>query len=101
MITFELLSGASALHKTALDGHSGAIASTGPVTAKSAALEFEAILLQNWLEVMMPREMQSISGQGTGAKYWNSMLAEQIAFELARSGAIGIAPTIASNLVGR
>ncbi|MCL4766652.1 MAG: rod-binding protein [Hyphomicrobiaceae bacterium] len=43
---------------------------------------------------MLPRGSGSVFGEGTAGMLWKSMLAEQIAMELARGGGIGIARMI-------
>lgn len=59
-------------------------------------VQFEAVLLQNMVEAMMPQESESMFGGGTAGGMWKSMLAEKVAAEIARSGAIGIAKQVAA-----
>lgn len=58
--------------------------------------QFEAVLLQNMVEAMMPTDSQAMFGSGTAGSIWKSMLAEKVAEEIARSGTIGIAKQIAA-----
>ncbi len=59
-------------------------------------VQFEAVLLQNMVEAMMPQESESMFGGGTAGGMWKSMLAEKVAAEIARSGVIGIAKQVAA-----
>lgn len=58
--------------------------------------QFEAVLLQNMVEEMMPKDSQAMFGSGTAGNMWKSMLAEKIAEQIAKSGALGIAEQIAA-----
>jgi hypothetical protein len=59
-------------------------------------VQFEALLLQNMVEAMMPQDSESMFGSGTAGGMWKSMLAEKVAAEIARSGATGIAKQMAA-----
>jgi hypothetical protein len=59
-------------------------------------VQFEAVLLQNMVESMMPEDSQAMFGSGTAGSVWKSMLAEKVAAEIARSGVIGIAKQVAA-----
>ncbi len=61
--------------------------------ARDAARQFEAFVLQSFVDAMLPRESGAF-GRGIAGYIWKSMLAEQIATELARSGGVGIARLI-------
>jgi flagellar protein FlgJ len=61
-------------------------------TARDPAfVEFEAMVLQTFVQSLLPKDAVSVFGRGTAGEVWKSMLAEQIACEIARSGGIGIA----------
>lgn len=68
----------------------------GPGAQNGVYVEFEALLLQNMVESMMPEDAKAVFGSGTAGKIWKSMLAEKIAVEIARSGTLGIAKQIAA-----
>ncbi|MFT0893126.1 rod-binding protein [Pseudochelatococcus sp. G4_1912] len=53
--------------------------------------QFEALTLQKFVEAMLPKESSSWYGDGFAGDTWKSMLAQQVAAELARGGGIGIA----------
>ena len=54
-----------------------AVASAVP--AKGAAEQFEAYVLQNFVQSMLPADNESVYGKGLAGDMWKSMLAEQIA----------------------
>ena len=58
--------------------------------------QFEAFVLQTFLQSMFPKDAEHVFGGGIAGSYWSSMLAEQIAGQVARIGGIGIADQIAS-----
>ena len=66
-----------------------AVASAVP--AKGAAEQFEAYVLQNFVQSMLPADNESVYGKGLAGDMWKSMLAEQIATKMADAGGIGIA----------
>lgn len=52
---------------------------------------FEAMVLTQFVDAMMPKDSAAVFGSGTGGQIWASMMAEQIAAKVADSGGIGIA----------
>lgn len=69
------------------------------LTAEKAApyQQFEAHLLQTFVESMLPEDGSALYGAGTAGEIWKSMLAEGIAAQLARAGGIGIAEILAAS----
>jgi peptidoglycan hydrolase FlgJ len=59
-------------------------------TAK-AEVDFEAVLLNNFVSEMLPKESTATFGQGMAGDMWKSMLADQVSRQIAKSGALGIA----------
>jgi Rod binding domain-containing protein len=55
----------------------------------------EAFFLQSAVEEMLPKEAESVYGSGFAGDVWKSMLAEQIAAEIAKSTKFGIAEMLA------
>ena len=53
--------------------------------------KFEAMVLQNFIQYMMPDDNSDVYGQGIAGGYWKSMMAEQIANSVAKHGGVGIA----------
>jgi Rod binding domain-containing protein len=68
----------------------------GPEQKSDVHVQFEALLLQNMIEAMLPKDTEALMGSGTAGNIWKSMLAEKIAAEIARTGTLGIAKQIAS-----
>ncbi|AQX27713.1 MULTISPECIES: rod-binding protein [unclassified Bartonella] len=66
---------------------------------KEAAVfrDFEAFVLQTFVESMFGTDIQSIFGKGQAGQIWKSMMAEQLAKEFAISGGIGIAQMLVSD----
>jgi len=52
--------------------------------------KFEAMVLQNFLQNMMPKS-EALYGKGAAGEIWKGMMAEQISSEMSKSGGIGIA----------
>ena len=72
---------------------SGAAKAANP---KAKAYEqFEASILRNFVEGMLPKSAESVYGEGTAGNVWRSMQADFMSQELAKSGGIGIAATLA------
>lgn len=93
-----------------VDGFTPAIGSTGSARvamlndtalntrALSPAQKFEALMMQQMVEGILPEDAESVFGSGTAGGIWKSMLAEQIGNQMAARGGIGIAELIAKTL---
>lgn len=53
--------------------------------------KFEAFVLQNFIETMLPDNAEAVFGTGTAGRIWKSMLAEKMGEQVAAAGGIGIA----------
>ncbi|BAQ44651.1 MULTISPECIES: rod-binding protein [Methylobacterium] len=53
--------------------------------------KFEGLVLQQFVEAMMPEKSETVYGKGNAGGIWKSMLAEQIGTQIAKAGGIGIA----------
>ncbi|GEP03193.1 rod-binding protein [Methylobacterium oxalidis] len=53
--------------------------------------KFEGLVLQQFVEAMMPEKSETVFGKGNAGGIWKSMLAEQIGEQIARAGGLGIA----------
>lgn len=75
------------------DARSMKISSTDDKNDKTVQTyrNFEAMVLQNFVQSMMPKDAEDVYGKGTTGDYWKDMMAEQIAKEISAGGGIGIA----------
>jgi hypothetical protein len=53
--------------------------------------KFEGLVLQQFVEAMMPEKSETVYGKGNAGGIWKSMLAEQIGTQIAKAGGVGIA----------
>jgi peptidoglycan hydrolase FlgJ len=58
--------------------------------AARTELDFEASMLKTFVDAILPKDESAVYGQGTAGDIWKSMLADQIARQIAKSGAFGI-----------
>lgn len=76
-------------------GGSSAVRAAGQRAAKSALPEafvkFEAMVLQTFMQSLLPKESEAVFGSGMAGDMWKSMLAEQLGKVMAERGGIGIA----------
>ncbi|PTW60172.1 rod binding protein [Breoghania corrubedonensis] len=75
-----------------------ASASTGAFTANQ---RFEALILQQFIETMMPDDAEEVFGKGTAGSIWKSMMAEQIGKQVVASGGVGIADMLQRSMALR
>ncbi|MGB3390095.1 MAG: rod-binding protein [Pseudaminobacter sp.] len=77
---------------------------TGPATRAAADgakaetpasfVRFEAMVLQTFIQNMLPKDAETVYGKGIAGDMWKSMLAEQLAGVMAERGGIGIAERV-------
>jgi Rod binding domain-containing protein len=91
-----------AIQRTApsADSSAAGLASSARPAAKletkpGPLVQFEAFVLQSFIQSIMPQESTAVFGEGTAGEVWKSMLAEKIALQVAEAGGIGIAKMIA------
>ncbi|AWN37628.1 rod-binding protein [Methylobacterium radiodurans] len=65
------------------------LAGAGPVS--DPYKKFEGLVLQQFVEAMMPDKSETVFGKGNAGHIWKSMLAEQIGQQIAKAGGVGIA----------
>jgi peptidoglycan hydrolase FlgJ len=58
--------------------------------------KFEASILQNFVNSMMPKDSEEVYGKGSAGEFWQSMMSEQIAEQISRQGGMGIAEQVYS-----
>jgi hypothetical protein len=59
--------------------------------AAKAQVDFEAELLNGFVNEMLPKDASATFGQGLAGDMWKSMLADQMSRQIAKSGTLGIA----------
>jgi Rod binding domain-containing protein len=52
--------------------------------------EFESVMLNSFVSEMLPKDANTVFGQGLAGDMWKSMLADQVSRQIAKSGALGI-----------
>lgn len=57
-------------------------------------VKFEAMVLQTFLQSMMPEDGEAVYGEGLAGQMWKSFLAKEIGAQMAKAGGIGIADRI-------
>jgi Rod binding domain-containing protein len=70
------------------DGHAGAGKAE---KAPEAYRKFEAVVLQNFMQSMMPKDSEAVYGKVLAGDMWKSELAKQLGSVLSERGGIGIA----------
>jgi Rod binding domain-containing protein len=70
------------------DGHAEA-GKTGKMP--DAYRKFEAVVLQNFMQSMMPKDSEAVYGKGLAGDMWKSELAKQLGSVLSERSGIGIA----------
>jgi Rod binding domain-containing protein len=58
---------------------------------KASFVKFEAMVLRNFVEAMLPKSAEAVYGKGLAGDMWKSMMAEQVANVVAERGGVGIA----------
>lgn len=76
-------------------------AELAPASAKpeDALVKFEGMVLQTFIESIMPDDAQNTFGSGLSGDMWKSMLSEKIAGVVAERGGVGIANRLLSDFV--
>ncbi|WP_262027329.1 rod-binding protein [Microvirga sp. Mcv34] len=65
--------------------------SSSAARTQKAHREFEAYILQTFVESMLPKDAENTYGKGNAGSIWKSMMAEQIGAQISKAGGIGIA----------
>jgi len=58
---------------------------------EKARTQLESVVLSQFVQEMLPKDTQSVYGQGYAGDMWRSMLAQRVADQMAASGRLGIA----------
>ncbi|THD49352.1 MAG: hypothetical protein E7774_01545 [Bradyrhizobium sp.] len=67
-----------------------AAADTADARAEKVKTGFESVMLNSFVSEMMPKDTESVFGQGLAGDMWKSMLADQVSRQIAKSDALGI-----------
>ncbi|MEM5494488.1 rod-binding protein [Hoeflea sp. AS16] len=88
----QLLASADSSSVSVASGKDGASAKDA-VPDKSLEIyqRFEAMILQNFIGSMLPKDSEQLYGEGTAGDIWKGMMAEQLGAVLSKGGGIGIA----------
>ncbi len=62
--------------------------------APEALQKFEAMVLQTFLQSMLPQDAENVYGGGIAGDMWKSFLAQELGQQMAKAGGIGIADRI-------
>ncbi len=62
--------------------------------APEAYQKFEAMVLQTFLQSMLPQDAENVYGAGIAGDMWKSFLAQELARQMAGAGGIGIADRV-------
>ena len=73
-----------------------AAADTVDARADKVKTGFESVMLNSFVSEMMPKDTESVFGQGLAGDMWKSMLADQVSRQIAKSDALGIAKRLFS-----
>lgn len=84
---------AVANHRAAETSSSAGSKSPTPESFK----RFEAMVLQTFIQNMLPKDGSSVYGKGLAGDMWKSLLAEKVADSIAERGGIGIADRVLGN----
>lgn len=66
-------------------------AEAGKAAVPESFRRFEAMVLQTFIQNMLPKDGAAVYGKGMAGEMWKSMLAEKVAGVVAERGGIGIA----------
>ena len=72
-------------------GKGGTPAEAGKAAAPESFRRFEAMVLQTFIQNMLPKDGAAVYGKGMAGDMWKSLLAEKVAGVVAERGGIGIA----------
>lgn len=61
--------------------------------------KFEAMVLQNFVKSMLPKESEDVYGKGTAGDIWKGMMAEQVANVMAEGDGVGIAKSMVTDRI--
>lgn len=78
----------------AQEGKPTRAADATPSAVPEAFRKFEAMVLQTFVQSMLPQDTESVYGEGLAGQMWQSLMAEKLGEAMASRGGIGIADRI-------
>jgi Rod binding domain-containing protein len=63
----------------------------GPDKLGQAKTQFEAMMLNSFVNELLPKDTGEVFCQGMAGDMWRSMLSEQVSMQIAKSGKLGLA----------
>ncbi|WP_367718135.1 rod-binding protein [Nitratireductor sp. GISD-1A_MAKvit] len=79
---------------TVIDHQSAGVSRSDANPPSEVEKKFEAMVLQNFMQSLLPEETSAVYGEGLAGEMWRSMLAQQLSETLAEKGGIGIARNV-------
>lgn len=73
-------------------------ATPGTTETAKAAEEFEAVFIASFLNEMLDQSRPQTMGGGAGEQMFSSLMAQEVAREIARSGGLGLAQSITAQI---
>ena len=64
-------------------------------------VDFEAMVLQTFVQSMMPKDAEDVYGEGMAGDMWKSMMSQQLGTVMADRGGIGIADSLLKGPLSR
>lgn len=77
-----------------VDMRNSAAPETGPAKSPDTFKRFEAMVLETFVQNMLPKNAENVYGKGVAGDMWKSMLAGKLADAMAERGGIGISDRI-------
>lgn len=74
-----------------------AAASAAAGRTPEAFQKFEAMVLQTFLQDMLPDDAETVYGSGMAGEMWKTFLAQELGQQMAKAGGIGIADRVLGN----
>ncbi len=87
-------SGVTASFSAVFDSNSVQTSKASANAPSDVEKKFEAMVLQNFMQSLLPEETSAVYGEGLAGEMWRSMLAQQLSETLAEKGGIGIARNV-------
>ncbi len=77
----------------------GSAAQAQSARSLKAFQQYEAFVMQSFVESMMPKGANATYGKGTAGEFWKSMMAQEMGKEISKSTRLGIAETALARTV--